>query len=113
MRALVRAYKYKSNPQILELLRALTNFDLKVGLWQNTTLEGMQGNEHGNFYGHFHGNTAPLLALLDVAELENNPWLKELAREGYEHALTTGAARMGWFPSWFMPVKYQRDEIFG
>jgi hypothetical protein len=113
MRALVRAYRYQTNPKILDLIRALTIFDLKLGLWQETALEGVQGNEHGNFYGHFHGNTAPLLALLDIAELENNPSLKELVREGYEHALSTGASRMGWFPSWFLPVKYQRDEVVG
>lgn len=113
MRALVRAYRYGANPKTLELIRALTRFDMKLGLWQDTSLEGVQGNEHGNFYGHFHGNTAPLLALLDIAELENDPELKEIVREGYEHALSTGALRLGWFPSWFLPVKYQRDEIVG
>jgi hypothetical protein len=113
MRALVRAYRYKTNAEILDLIRALTTFDMKLGLWQQTALEGVQGNEHGNFYGHFHGNTAPLLALLDIAELENDPRLKEIVREGYEHALSTGASRLGWFPSWFLPVKYQRDEVVG
>jgi hypothetical protein len=113
MRALVRAHRYHPNPETLELIRALTQFDLKLGLWQNTALEGVHGNEHGNFYGHFHGNTAPLLALLDIAEMENSPSLKEAVREGYEHALSTGAARLGWFPSWFLPVKYERDEVCG
>ena len=113
MRALVRAYRHGQKPETLELIRALTRFDRKLGLWQDTSLEGVQGNEHGNFYGHFHGNTAPLLALLDIAEMENDPELKEIVREGYEHALSTGAARLGWFPSWFLPVKYQRDESTG
>jgi hypothetical protein len=113
MRALVRAYKYGPRQDLLDLLRRLTRFDLKLGLWENTTLEGYKGNEHGVFYGHFHGNTMPLLALLDIAELENDPWLKEFVREAYEHALRTGSARLGWFPSWFMPTKYERPESTG
>jgi hypothetical protein len=113
MRALVRAYKYQPRQEILDLLRRLTRFDLKLGLWENTTIEGYKGNEHGMFYGHFHGNTMPLLALLDIAQIENNAWLKEFVREGYEHALRTGSARLGWFPSWFMPVKYERPESTG
>ena len=113
MRALVRAYKYAPRQDIHELLERLIRFDLKLGLWENTTLQGFKGNEHGMFYGHFHGNTLPLLGLLDVAELKNDPWLKEFVHEGYEHALRTGSARLGWFPSWYLPVKYERPESTG
>jgi hypothetical protein len=95
---------------MLELLDRLKRFQLKPGLWENTTLQGMKGNEHGVFYGHFHGNTAPLLALLDLAEMTNDAWLKEFVREGYEHALSTGAARLGWVPSWLMPLPSERPE---
>jgi hypothetical protein len=79
MRALIRARRYQANPQIFELIRARTKFDLKLGLWQNTALDGVQGDEHGNSHGHFHGNMAPLL---DITEMENNPSLKEIVREG-------------------------------
>ena len=113
MRALIRAHKYGSKTDMLELLQRLKTFQLKLGFWENTTLQGMKGNEHGMFYGHFHGNTGPLLALLDLAETTNDAWLKEFVREGYEHALRTGAARLGWVPSWFMPLPSERPESTG
>jgi len=111
IRALVRAYKYGGNRKdILDLLRMLTRFDLKPGMWENTTLEGYKGNEHGIFAGHFHGNAGALLSLLDVAEVEKNAWLKEFVREAYDHAIRNGVVRMGWFPAHITPAKYERPE---
>src|SRR5439155_3247582 len=60
MRALARAYKYGGDKEAVELLHRLIRLYLKPGMWENTTLEGYQGNEHGIFAGHFHGNTAAL-----------------------------------------------------
>src|SRR5205085_1040305 len=114
IRTLVRAYKYGGNKQdILELLRMLTRFDLKPGMWENTTLEGYKGNDHGIFAGHFHGNTGSLLSLLDVAEAEQNARLKEFVREAYDHAIRNGVVRIGWFPGWITPAKYERPESSG
>jgi hypothetical protein len=111
MRALVRAQRYGGDEEARELLQLLTRFDLKPGMWENTTLQGYLGNEHGIFAGHFHGNTAALLSLLDVAEMEGNAWLKEFVREAYENAVRNGAARVGWYPGWIMPAKFGRDTF--
>jgi hypothetical protein len=111
MRALVRAHRYGRDEQSIGLVRKLTRFDMKPGMWENTTLEGYKGNEHGIFAGHFHGNTAALLALLDIAEIENDARLKEIVREAYDNAVRYGAARVGWFGGMIMPAKYERDPI--
>lgn len=108
IRALVRAHRYAPNQTYSELLQRFLRFCLKPGMWENVTLEGYLGNEHGIFGGHFHGNTAALLALLDVAQAEKNVWLKEFVREAYEHAIHTGVVQVGWFPGWIMPTKYGR-----
>jgi hypothetical protein len=98
MRALVRACKYSPNADTSNLLQMLVQFCMKPGLWLDTSKEGYPGNEHGIWCCHFHGNTQPLLALLDAAELQKNGWLKEIVREAYEHAIHNGVVRMGWFP---------------
>lgn len=112
MRALVRAYRYNGDQDALALLRKFVQFDLKPGMWENTTLEGYRGNEHGVFGGHFHGNVLSLLSLLDVADAEGNDWLKDFVREGYNNAIRHGAVRAGWFPGWITPTKYDRDGVF-
>ena len=109
LRALVRAYKYKGDREALDLLHGLMRFDLKPGMWENTTLEGYEGNEHGVFAGHFHGNTSALLSILDVAEATKDAWLKQFVREAYDNAVRNGTARTGWYPGWVMPRKYERD----
>jgi hypothetical protein len=109
IRALVRAYKYKDDQGSLELLQRLMRFDLKPGMWENTTLEGYKGNEHGIFGGHFHGHTTALLSILDVAEVTKDPWLTQFVREAYDNAIRNGAARAGWYPAWTMAAKYERD----
>jgi hypothetical protein len=66
------------------------------------------GNEHGVFGGHFHGNLGALLALLDVAWVQKNTWLKQFVSEAYATAVRYGTVRIGWFPGWAMPTKYGR-----
>ena len=114
MRALARSYQHHGDQEALDLMRRLTRLELKPWMWENTTLNGYRGNEHGIFYGHFHGNVMNFLALLDVPEAEKNSWLKGFVREGYYDAARNGVLRMGWFPCWVMPTKYGRDiERFG
>jgi hypothetical protein len=109
MRAMTRAYRRNPDPDILELVERLKRFDLKSTLWENTTLDGYEGNEHGIFGGHFHGHMNALLGLLDLAELQNDAWLKQFVREAYDNAVHNGVARMGWYPCWIRPVKYKRS----
>jgi hypothetical protein len=52
IRALVRAYKYERDREALDLLHSLMRFDLKPGIWENTTLEGykvMSTGESGTY----------------------------------------------------------------
>jgi hypothetical protein len=109
IRALVRAYRYKDDQESLELLHRLMRFDLKPGMWENTTLDGYKGNEHGVFGGHFHGHTTALLSIFDVAEATKDAWLKQFVREAYDNAIRYGTARAGWYPAWTMAAKYERD----
>lgn len=108
IRALVRAHRYAPDQSYIELLQRFVRFCLEPGMWENTSLEGHLGNEHGIFGGHYHGNTAAALALLDVAQAGKNIWLKEFVREAYEHGIHSGAVQVGWFPGWIMPTKYGR-----
>ena len=103
MRGLVRACKYSGDAETSKVLDMLVQFCMKPGLWVDTSKEGYPGNEHGIWCCHFHGNTQPLLALLDVAELQKNCWLKEIVREAYEHGIHNGVVRMGWFPAGIGP----------
>ena len=57
----------------------------------------MVPQEHGWFYGHFHGHTLCLRGLLEYAIVTNNAKLKNLVRDGYQYARTFGIARLGWF----------------
>jgi hypothetical protein len=109
MRAMTRACRRSRDVDVLELLERLKRFDLKPTLWENTSLEGYEGNEHGIFGGHFHGHTNALLGLLDLAEFQNDTWLKQLVREAYDNAVHNGVARTGWYPCWIRPVKYKRS----
>jgi DUF1680 family protein len=109
MRAMIRACRRNTDPDVMELVERLKRFDLKPTLWENTTVEGYEGNEHGVFGGHFHGHMNPLLGLLDLAEFQNDTWLKQLVREAYENAVHNGVARTGWYPCWIRPVEYKRS----
>ena len=77
-------------------------------MWEDTSKEGYPGNEHGIFEGHFHNNTEALMSLLDLALATNDGWLKQFVREGYAHARRSGVLRMGWFPAWTMPERFNR-----
>jgi hypothetical protein len=110
---LVYDYKLTGNRESLQLAREIARYILKPQLWLDTTTQGYPGNEHGIFSGHFHANVHTLIALLDLAEAENDDGLKELVREGYDQALRYGVARIGWFPAVVMPERYHRPASLG
>ena len=106
--ALVRHYQLTGNAKSLEMALKISRFMLKPQMWEDTSSEGYLGNEHGIFGGHFHNNTEAFMALLDLAVAENDPWLKQFVREGYDHARRSGVLRIGWFPAWTKPEKFNR-----
>jgi hypothetical protein len=106
--ALIHDYELTGNKDSLATAQALEHFILKPGMWQDTTAEGYPGNEHGIWSGHGHNNPQALMALLDLATAENNGWLKQFVREGYDHAVRNGVVRIGFFPAWVEPEKFNR-----
>lgn len=108
MAALAKHYRLTGNTESLAISRKILRFCLKPGMWADTRAEGSPGNEHGVWYGHFHNNTNCLIAMLDVAAADNDDRLRHFIREGYDHARRTGVVRLGWFPAWTMPEKYNR-----
>jgi hypothetical protein len=109
LRALVAQYSRSPSEERELLLKQMKRFMTKPGMWENTNDDNYAGNEHGIFAGHFHGNVTSLHALLELAIATDDQQLKQLVREGYEHARRMGISRMGWSPGWFRPEKYQRD----
>ena len=103
MRALQWCYKLTGDEASLKMAKRLSRFLLKPSMWANTSDQGYPGYEHGIFEGHFHGNIGPLFTLLELAVLENNTWLMQFVREGYDHGRRNGITRMGWFPAWTHP----------
>jgi len=107
-RLLAKHYASTGNKQSIEAARKIARFVLKPGLWEDTTSEGYPGHEHGIWAGHFHANITNLHALLDLAVIERDEWLKQFVREGYDQAVRSGVVRMGWFPGWTKPEKFKR-----
>lgn len=107
--ALVHDYLLTGNQDSLETANKLQRFVLKPGLWEDTTAEGYPGNEHGVWAGHGHNNPQCLMALLDLAKAQNNGWLKQFVKEGYNNSVRNGVVRLGFFPAWVQPVKFKRE----
>jgi len=108
--ALAARHRYKRDPLALELAMRLARFGLKPGMWQPANVLGYPGNEHGVFAGQLTGNVHFLRALLDLGIAKRSGYLKQFAREGYLYAIKNGIARMGWYPAWIMPEKFQRPK---
>jgi len=102
---LVGAYRLTGDAKALEHAVRLSRFCRKAALWSHDTEdESVPPHEHGIFTGHFHGNTHPLKALLDLAVATDDMPLKQLVREGYEHARRHGVIRLGYVPGWVKPL---------
>jgi len=112
LRAMVLNHRMNRSDSSRDMARKIARFCLKPGMWEDTISEGNPGNEHGTFAGHFYGNVASLLALMDLAVAEDDAWLKQFVREGYDHGRRAGIIRMGWFPCWINPEKYNRPAAY-
>ena len=101
---LVKDHELTGSRRALEMSWKLARFILKPGMWPDTTAQGYPSYEHGIFEGHFHANIHTLYMMTSLAHLENDEWLKQFVREGYDHGRRNGVLRMGWFPAWTLPV---------
>ena len=108
IKALVRAYEVLGDEEALQHAWRLARFCLKPNMWEDTSDDGYPGNEHGIWAGHFHGNMNSLQALLDLAVASKDSRLRQIVREGYEHARRHGVIRLGWMPSWITPERFGR-----
>src|SRR5262249_23440171 len=88
--------------------RLIVNWCLLPGMWEDGWQFGSPGYEHGLFAGHFHGNTAAILGMLDYAVAAHDKKILEIVREAYEHGRQIGMANMGWFPVWTTPDRFGR-----
>lgn len=109
--ALVGQHRYRHDALALDRATRLARFSLKPGMWQPSNSLAYPGNEHGVFSGQLTGNVHLLRALLELGIANRSAYLKQFAREGYMYATRNGIARMGWYPSWIMPEKFQRPKI--
>jgi hypothetical protein len=108
MAVLLRNYQRTGDAESLDVGRRLGRFLMKPALWDNTSNEGSAGREHGTFSGHDHCNTNCLMALLDLALVTQDEWIAQAVKEGYNRQIRSGVVRMGWFPAWNLPTKYNR-----
>lgn len=108
--ALVGKNRYKRDAMALDRAMRLARFSLKPGMWQPLNSLAYPGNEHGVFAGQLTGNVHVLRALLELGIAKRSAYLKQFAREGYMYATRNGIARMGWYPAWIMPEKFQRPK---
>ena len=101
MSMLLRHYAMTGEEESREIAEKILRFILKPGIWdKNIDEKRYPGYEHGIWSGHFHNGTQGLNALIDAAMILKSDWLKEFAREYYEHTRRNGVVRMGWFPCW-------------
>jgi hypothetical protein len=108
--ALVGQNRYKRDAMALDRAMRLARFSLKPGMWQPSNSLAYPGNEHGVFAGQLTGNVHFLRALLELGIAKRSAYLKQFAREGYMYTTRNGIARMGWYPAWVMPEKFQRPK---
>jgi len=112
MAVLAKHHQLTGNKESLELARKISRFVLKPEMWTDTLEEeGYPGHEHGIQYGHFHNGVQGLTGLFLLAEATDDDWLRQFVREGYDHAVLNGILRVGFYPAWSWPQKYDRAPM--
>ena len=114
MSALAQHYQSTGDTTSLEVAQRVLRYVLKPGMWaENSDEKRYPGYEHGIWSGHFHNGTQGLNALIDMAMITDNDWLKQFCREYYGHIQRNGIVRMGWFPAWSSMEKFGADPGLG
>lgn len=109
MSVLAIHYEQTGDEKSLEMAKKILNYALKPGMWaENSDEKRYPGYEHGIWMGHFHNGTQGLNSVLDMALALNDDWLKEFAREYYEHIRRNSIVRLGFSPCWSTPEAYGR-----
>lgn len=111
MRVLIRTWQYRPDEKVLDTAWRISRYLRKPSMWLQNDSNEFLGHQLAAFNGHFHGNVTPLHALFDLGQITKTPTLKEFARSGYEHGRSTGVARMGFFPGWFLPQQSDRPRL--
>ena len=103
LRGLMRYYRQTGDKRALELSRKMKNLVLDPRFWGGyEDLDKPLGGARAHFWGHYHGNTATLRALLEYAAIADDWTVKEFVRDGYEWARHHSVPRLGLFPEvWF------------
>jgi Beta-L-arabinofuranosidase, GH127 len=98
IRGLVRYHNWTGDERALDVAERLTRFVLRPRFWGGyNDLDPEIGAARGHFWGHFHGHTATLRALLDYAVAANDWHVKSFVRDAYEHARHHAAPELGLF----------------
>ena len=113
---LVRWYQASGDKQALDLAARLARFCMKRRFWGGvadphgdfaglpiqigTSLPDpacVAGAELGHWFSHGHARAWTLRALLDYGAVTGDERVLEFVRRGYEHTLTMGIPRIGWY----------------
>jgi len=99
IRGLIRWYRLSGDERALEVSRRLTNFIRQPRFWGGyNDLDPAVGAARGHFWGHYHGNTAVLRALLEYAIVANDWPIKQFVRDAYDYAHQHAVPQLGLFP---------------
>ena len=102
---LMSAFNLTGDAEVLEKALRMSRFCRKPAMWSHDTEdESTPPHEHGIYTGHNHGNLLSLRALLKLAVATDDMPLKQLVREGYEHARRHGVIRLGFMTGWVKPL---------
>ena len=113
LRAFSRWHAVSGDKKALDMARRLAAFMLKPTMWTARGEEMSVSAEHGRWSGHFHTHTMGLIGLLEYAIATNDPRVKRIADEAYQHGRSVGIPRMGFFPAVIRPVKQRSGENTG
>ena len=98
MSALCQWYRVTGDANDLDLAGKISRFTRKAQFWEpEAEPEFFTGAERAHFKGHIHSYAQGLMGLLRYADADNEAWLKEFVRNGYEWIRNTGIARLGLF----------------
>src|SRR5262249_30602162 len=98
MRGVVRTYPLTRDRKYLDMCTKFKNALLDPRDWvPESAPMAVVGAEHGQFEGHIHSWTQPLMGIIWYAGATNDAALKEFVRQSYEYVRTFWMARIGMF----------------